>query len=188
MFQQSAFSSPFASIHQSAPNNEIALQNRALDLYNDLQIKRRLWHFLFSIAHKPADLIDLNHTARKIRISGRHYMGIQNVAIHEIKGSEGRLQNFDKRFYPITANLRNRWLSVASARLKGLPLPPVELIRLGEVYFVRDGHHRISVARALGEKYIAAEVIQWDASPATSVEKQVENRLQKVELAMQCVL
>jgi hypothetical protein len=69
------------------------------------------------------------------------------------------MEDFDDTFYPRHERMRSRWLNVASLRLAGVALPPVELIHSGGIYFVRDGHHRISVAKALGEVYIDAEVI-----------------------------
>lgn len=90
----------------------------------------------------------------------RHYAGVQSVSIERIRGSEGRIDYFDNSFNPIHEQSRSRWLSVASVRLAGAALPPVELIRVCEIYFVRDGHHRISVAKALGEQYIDAVVIE----------------------------
>ncbi|MBK5109139.1 MAG: hypothetical protein JJE12_13460 [Anaerolineales bacterium] len=68
----------------------------------------------------------------------------------------------DDAFNPLHDRLRSRWLSVASARLSGKELPPVEVIHMGGVYFVQDGHHRISVAKALGEQFVDAEVIDLD--------------------------
>jgi hypothetical protein len=92
-----------------------------------------------------------------------HYVGLRTVPIHSIRGSESRCQDFDADFCPLQTRTRERWLSVATARIKGLTLPPVELIQVGTEYFVRDGHHRISVARALGEQNIEAEVIARSA-------------------------
>ena len=57
---------------------------------------------------------------------------------------------------------RSRWLSIAAARLNGQAIPAVELIKAGDTYAVRDGHHRISVARALGEDYIDTRVTAWE--------------------------
>jgi hypothetical protein len=60
---------------------------------------------------------------------------------------------------------------VAKARLKGVTLPPVELIQVGDVYFVRDGHHRISVARAFGQEHVDAEVTVWEVTESLSHEQ-----------------
>ena len=87
-----------------------------------------------------------------------HYSGLRIVPIQRIRGSEDRCQDFDVDFRPLQTRTRERWLGVAMARIGGRTLPPVELIQVGDEYFVRDGHHRISVARALGEHDIEAEV------------------------------
>jgi len=86
------------------------------------------------------------------------------VPIEQIWGSEGRSADFDALFYPRQGHSQGRWVSIAAARMMGLVLAPVELIQVGAGYFVRDGHHRISVARALGEQYIEAEVTVWQVS------------------------
>lgn len=88
-------------------------------------------------------------------------IGLQMVPIRQIQGSQGRCQDFDRNFYPLQDHLRSRWLHVAMAQQQGAALPPVELIQVGDVYFVRDGHHRISVAKALGQLEINAEVRVW---------------------------
>jgi hypothetical protein len=80
------------------------------------------------------------------------------VLIACIQGSENRPRDFDRHFRPVQGHTKERWISVAVARLLGHGLPPVELLEVGDDYYVRDGHHRISVARALGEQYIEAVV------------------------------
>jgi hypothetical protein len=90
--------------------------------------------------------------------------GNQQVPITQIQGSEGRSGDFDREFRPLQDRTRERWLSVAAARQQGKALPPVELIQVGPIYFVRDGHHRISVARALGQQAIEARVLVWQVT------------------------
>jgi len=90
-----------------------------------------------------------------------HDAGLQVVAIDRILGSEGRAHDFDCGFNPLHDLTRDRWLAVASAMQRGQALPPVCLIQVAGRYFVRDGHHRISVARALGQETIAAHVVVW---------------------------
>jgi hypothetical protein len=90
--------------------------------------------------------------------------GLQTVTIAQILGSEGRSTDFDRDFYPLKDHNRGRWLNIARARQQGKTLPPVVLVQIGDVYFVRDGHHRISVARALGQEAIDARVTSWQVS------------------------
>jgi len=106
-------------------------------------------------------LLDLNTVAAASATGDRRAAGVQTVAIGQIRGSEGRCEDFDRSFHPLKEHAEDRWVSVARAQLRGLGLPPIELIQLGEVYFVRDGHHRISVAAALGQHHIDAVVTIW---------------------------
>jgi hypothetical protein len=81
------------------------------------------------------------------------------VSIRQIKGSVGRSEDFDVNFNPLQEHSRSRWVSIATAIQQGIPLPPVELVQVGEVYYVRDGHHRISVARSLEQEAIEARIV-----------------------------
>ena len=96
------------------------------------------------------------------RGQGGHSAGRRLVAIADIRGSEGRTGDFDDRFNPLSSQTRQRWQSVANAIIEeGVHLPPVDLIQVGAEYYVRDGHHRISVAAALGQEMIDATVTEW---------------------------
>ena len=88
----------------------------------------------------------------------RHCRDVQMVPIDRIRGTEDRGRDFDCDFNPLHNESHERWLNVAMARAQERSLPPVELLQVGDIYFVRDGHHRISVARALGQLDIEAEV------------------------------
>jgi hypothetical protein len=87
--------------------------------------------------------------------------GTRLVPIAQIVGSEGRCADFDRDFNPLHDHNRGRWLRIAAAQRRGTPLPPVDLVQVGDLYFVLDGHHRISVARALGQPDIEARVTVW---------------------------
>ena len=89
------------------------------------------------------------------------YAGQKVVLIAEIQGSEGRAKDFDRDFNPLRSATLERWVNIFKARAQGKEMPPVELVRYGDTYYVRDGHHRISVARARGEAYIDAHITLW---------------------------
>jgi hypothetical protein len=84
---------------------------------------------------------------------------IVSVPLEAIVGSEDRSGDFDAAFRPLRRNTRDRWISVAVARRQGVALPAVELVQTAEGYYVRDGHHRISVARAAGQQAIEARIV-----------------------------
>ncbi|MBZ0308456.1 MAG: chromosome partitioning protein ParB, partial [Anaerolineae bacterium] len=73
-----------------------------------------------------------------------------------------KVNDFDRNFHPLNETTENRWVWVATAMLRGVSLPPVELILMGNTYYVVDGHHRISVAKMLKYHYIDAIVTVWD--------------------------
>jgi hypothetical protein len=87
-----------------------------------------------------------------------HSAGFAVVALEAIVGTVDRGREFDRSFRPTSGRVRSRWEQIAVAMRRGESLPPVELVRIGEIFFVRDGHHRVSVARALGRTDIDAYV------------------------------
>ena len=117
-------------------------------------------------------LLDLADVRRACEVCGRRFDGIRAVPLREIRGSGGRCGDFDAGFCPLVSYTKGRWVSIARARQMGRAMPPVELTQVGDVYFVRDGHHRISVARALGQKAIDARVMVWRVSGPLPWERQ----------------
>ncbi|MDX6701740.1 MAG: hypothetical protein QOF26_1966 [Baekduia sp.] len=86
--------------------------------------------------------------------------GQQVVPLDAIVGTVDRTRGFDRHFRPTTPQVRARWERIAAAMRRGEPMPPVDLYKVGEVYFVKDGHHRVSVSRALGLHVIDAHVVE----------------------------
>jgi hypothetical protein len=89
-----------------------------------------------------------------------HAVGPAVVELSSIVGTVDRGREFDRSFRPTSGRMRSRWEHIAAAMRRGESMPPVDLVRIGEIYFVRDGHHRVSVARALGRTDIDAYVTE----------------------------
>lgn len=142
-------------------NEHAVLLHSAVHLFNTVRWHSTVERARSALRRQAWRLFDLDIIAPG-QVRGRRYAGIQSVAISQIGGSMGRTGDFDRSFYPLDDRLRSRWISVAMARSQYVPLPPVSLVQVGGLYFVQDGHHRISVARALGERAIDAEVTVWD--------------------------
>jgi hypothetical protein len=90
-------------------------------------------------------------------------LGQQSIELDSILGTVSRGGDsgpFDREFFPRTARVRARWAGIASAMRRGELLPPISVYRIGDIHFVRDGHHRVSVARALGRDWIDAYVVE----------------------------
>jgi hypothetical protein len=120
---------------------------------------RSIW---CALTRQPNRLHDLAEAKRQCVTGSARPGGLQTVAIDRILGSEGRSRDFDGRFLPLRKCSRERWISIAAAQLMDVPLPPVSLIQVGDRFYVRDGHHRVSVARALGQQYIEADITVWE--------------------------
>ena len=88
------------------------------------------------------------------------YVGIREVPVSQIVGSVGRHRDFDRAFLPSKPDLGTRWRRIDEIMDRGEELPPVSLYKIGDVYFVQDGNHRVSVARQRGVEMIDAEVIE----------------------------
>lgn len=93
---------------------------------------------------------------------GEHYAGTRVIPLDAIVGSVDKVKDFDRRFRPTSTRSRERWERLALASRKGEEIPPIEVYQVGDYYFVRDGHHRVSVARSLGVKLIEARVTVVD--------------------------
>jgi hypothetical protein len=93
------------------------------------------------------------------RVSERS-LGLQTIPLDSIVGTVGRTREFDRSFRPTSNRTRQRWERIADAQRRGTAMPPIDVYRIGDVHFVRDGHHRVSVARAQGRKDIDALVTE----------------------------
>lgn len=121
-------------------------------------VRRRFWDRLTGQEHT---LLDLYAVQKQVKVQNRTHGGIRLVPIEKIRGSANRTHDFDIDFRPLKEYTKERWINIALAHSRDQGLPPVDLVELGDVYFVNDGHHRISVAKMLGQREIEAEVVVW---------------------------
>jgi hypothetical protein len=91
---------------------------------------------------------------------GERRLGLKSIPLDSIVGSVDRTKEFDRRFRPTSSRLRPRWERIAVAQRRGQSMPPISVYRIGSLHFVQDGHHRVSVARALGPTHIDAYVTE----------------------------
>ncbi len=136
---------------------------------------------------EEATLISFTDIKKMLRPKNEVYKGMQVVPIKLIVGSEGRYKDFDNHFFPKSNFLKARWERVDSAVLQSITLPPISLYEAGGLFFVRDGNHRVSVAKMKGQEYIDAEVVSLQSEiklkPSTSkknILKQVLNYEKRV--------
>jgi hypothetical protein len=128
-------------------------------------------------------LLSFHEVMRVARMEGLVERGVQDIPLSQIKGSEGRSRDFDPSFLPLNHRLRARWTRIETLMLRGAPLPPIEVYKVGEVYFVKDGHHRVSVARHLEQDTISANVIEVKTRAALGRDIDAQELLRTAEYA-----
>jgi len=113
---------------------------------------------------EQTDLLPLDAVKAHLPVQGQHDLGLQAVPIRQIVGSESRYRDFDRAFLPRQTHTRDRWVTIDRLHYEQVELPPVSLYKIGDIYFVRDGNHRVSVARERGQEFVDAYVTELATS------------------------
>ena len=139
------------------------IRQQALDDFHRAKSRARMQGLFSKLSWKNPDLLSLYEVTSIIKPKKETYLGMQTIEVDKIIGSENRYRDFSAAFLPKHEMLRGRWTSVDQARLSDVVLPPISVFSLGGYYFVRDGNHRVSVARSQGAEFIDAEVVELDS-------------------------
>ena len=115
---------------------------------------------LAAINRRPNDLLPFHELRRRLQPESESYRGLQTVPTAKIVGSMDRFRDFDRTFLPRKKATQGRWTRIDRAYYEDVRLPPIQLYKVGDIYFVKDGNHRVSVARERGVEFIDAEVIE----------------------------
>jgi hypothetical protein len=134
------------------------LSHRVQSDFSRARLKAFLNRIRSVVSGQPTGLLSYDEVKAKLHVGGPIYRGVRTVRVDEIVGSLNRYHQFDRAFLPAEDQIASRWQSVDRAFYKDISLPPVLLYKVGQVYFVVDGHHRVSVAREQGQEFIEAEV------------------------------
>jgi hypothetical protein len=124
---------------------------------------------------QPKDLLCFDEVKEYLRLGGPVYRGLKTVPVSQIVGTVNRYRDFDRSFLPTQNHTRNRWQRVDHAYYAQVDLPPILLYKVGEIYFVVDGNHRVSVAKAQGVEYIDAEVQECAVRVPVTADIQIED-------------
>lgn len=113
------------------------------------------------LRRRPKDLLSFDEVKRKLGLLSSRDRGVSEIPLDKIVGSVGRSLEFTRTFWPRREALRTRWQRVYTFIHSSRGLPPIEVDQVGDVYFVSDGHHRVSVARQIGLKVIEAHITEF---------------------------
>jgi hypothetical protein len=136
------------------------------DAQNDFSRARRarlLTEIARRLRREPDDvglILPFEEVVEALGRTGQSDHGLQVVPLDAVVGTVDRDVDFDRGFRPTSPRLRSRWERINAAQRRGETMPPVSLYKVGDLYFVRDGHHRVSVAKAFGRKDIDAYVTE----------------------------
>lgn len=126
---------------------------------------KAFWQELASLVRgKSTELLSFEDIRTRLRLKAESYRGLQDVPLDKIIGSVGRYNDFTRDFLPKTNEMRERWSRVYAQINSMQGVPPIEVYKVGDVYFVRDGNHRVSIAKQNGDKSIQAHVTELPTS------------------------
>jgi hypothetical protein len=150
-----------------APANLGQMPGRSFadDEFNRARRRAFIQDILAPLRNEPTDLLPFEEVHEKLRLGSQTYRGLRDVPLDQIVGSVARYHDFSRAFRPRRDSLRSRWQR--ALKLQG-HLPPIDLYKVGDVYFVLDGNHRVSVARQAGAPTIQAHV--WEYKTRVPVE------------------
>jgi hypothetical protein len=136
------------------------------DVENDFQRARRR-QVLARLAHRlrrePDDvnlILPFDEVVAALGFRGERRLGLQTLRLDTIVGTVDSTRDFDRRFRPTSGRVRERWERLALAQRRGEAIPPIDVYRIGDMHFVIDGHHRVSIAMATGAKTIEGYVTE----------------------------
>lgn len=129
--------------------------------FENARFKSLLNSLKFFLIGRENELLSFDKIKKGLGLHNQRYFGIKTVAVDEIVGSVDRYKDFDRYFLPKKTFLMQRWANIHGAFSKDIGLPLVQLYKVGNIYFVVDGNHRVSVAKNIGARYIDAEVTEF---------------------------
>lgn len=141
--------------NQSLSRHHVAIQN-----FHRARREAAVEALVARITGQSADLLSYGDVVEKLGMDGQSTLGVQQIPVAAIVGSVGRYEDFSRTFLPRAESDEQRWASVATAAKIVTDLPPIDVYRIGESYFVADGNHRVSIARRQGIDYIDAYVTE----------------------------
>jgi hypothetical protein len=125
--------------------------------------RHRLTDLAARLRREPDDvnvILPFDEVVQALGKRGQRRLGLQTIELDSIAGTVDRTREFDRSFRPTSRRVRKRWERIAKAMRRGDAMPPIDVYRVGELHFVEDGHHRVSVARQLGLEVIEANVTE----------------------------
>lgn len=124
------------------------------------QVLARLAHRLRGEPDDVSLILPFDEVVAALGRRGERPLGLQTIGLDSVVGTVDSRRDFDRRFRPTSGRVRERWERLALAQRRGEAIPPIDVYRVGDLHFVKDGHHRVSIALATGQRTIDAYVTE----------------------------
>ena len=148
----------------------------------DRAVRRAYWRKIRAwLTGTSNELLPYHEVREHLPFSGQRDLGVRTIPLDKIVGSVGRYRDFDRIFLPTQRETSQRWVNIKTAQYEEKVLPPIDAYKIGDVYFVRDGNHRVSVARTRGQSFIDAYVIEIEAPIKLTPETEMDDLLRQKE-------
>jgi hypothetical protein len=145
-----------------APDTGFPAQDAKSD-FSRARRSRILSRLATRLRRAPSDIdliLPFEEVVEALGRRGERNLGLETISLDSIVGTVDRTRDFDRSFRPTSSQVRERWEGIARAQRQGEPMPPIQVYRIGGMHFVKDGHHRVSVAKAQGRREIDAYVTE----------------------------
>src|SRR3989440_5553950 len=136
---------------------------RAIEDFDSARARAFWRHVRSVLTGRVGRLRSIEPALRAAGLEGRAFGGVHEIPVEKIAGSvapDAKTGDFDAMFLPVNRRMRDRWTRIYQAMVEGDELPPIDVYKVGDNYYVIDGHHRVSVARSLGRATINARVVE----------------------------
>jgi nucleotide-binding universal stress UspA family protein len=153
----------------------------AIQDFRQARLKSSLEQIMARLTRQSTDLLSFEDVRQKLGIHGKKLPHIKEIPIDAIIGSVGRQADFTRSFLPKRESDAQRWAGVKVAVTDSKGLPPISVYQIGDAYFVEDGHHRISVARQLGQDHIEAYVTEMETRVPLEPGDKIDDLILKAE-------
>jgi nucleotide-binding universal stress UspA family protein len=154
---------------------------QAIQDFNNARRRAEIEQMTAFLTGRSADLLAFEVVRTKLKAKGAKPRVLKQIPLDAIVGSVGRYADFTRSFLPLSSEDEERWVRVR-LRMEDLQgLPPIDVYQIGEVYFVRDGNHRVSVARELGASTIEAYVVEIQSRVPLTPDVQPDDLIVKAE-------
>ncbi len=158
-------------------------RNSAINDFHSAHRKASLKSAISQLTGEKIDLLSYDQVLKSLRLKGQVERGMKEIPLEKIIGSVGRYSDFTRDFLPRKESDSQRWASVKMATESMLGVPPIEVYKVGDYYFVRDGNHRVSIARSNGQRYIEAYITEVMTRVPLTGDVDLDNLIIKEEFA-----